>query len=75
MVARLKMARGRDGGRRAAMRIRRCFYAAGRGEWLETRALPAVIPGDYLVLHDNKWRCTVRLYIELPTAARSAGSV
>ena len=34
------------------MRIRGCLYPAGGGK-VETRLLPAVAPGDYLVLHDT----------------------
>jgi diaminopimelate decarboxylase len=37
---------------RAAVRIGRRVYPAGRGK-VETRALPEVAPGDYLVLHDT----------------------
>ncbi len=70
MVARRKWPVGRDAGRRAA-RIRRCFTQQ-EGEWLETRALPAVIPGDYLVLHDTG---AYGVYvIELPNTPAPAGS-
>ncbi len=64
MVARLKWYVGRDGGRRATMRIRRCFTQR-EGEWLK-----------HAPYHGHPRHCAIPygVYDIDTTAARSAGS-